>query len=251
MNILLTNDDGYESGGLMLLCEKLSDIGHNVYVVAPASQRSAFSHSVNLRHEMVIRKLDDYCGAKIAYISEGSPADCVKFAVSVLGVKFDLLVSGPNNGENSGNGILYSGTVGAAEEGAICGIKSIALSRVGWFEDGGSYASAVEYLTDNLEQLYSACSEKSVLNINVPCLPASDIKGVRVCGMCPDCLFNDGFVKVDDKSDTWKVKGVWLGVDRSRDDDIGLTSRGYITITPISLDRTDYSAIDRLKGLEQ
>lgn len=251
MNILLTNDDGYESSGLMLLCEKLAEMGHDVYVVAPESQRSAFSHSVNLRNAMTIRKLDNYCGAKLAYISAGSPADCVKFAVAVLNVKFDLLVSGPNNGENAGNGVLYSGTVGAAEEGVICGIKSIALSRVGWFADGGSFASAVEYLTGNLDELCNACTERTVININVPCLPMTEIKGVKVCNLCPDCLFNDDFVKVDDSTDTWKVKGAWLGVDTTKDNDIGLTSRGYITVTPLTLDRTNYSAMAGLKGLEK
>lgn len=251
MNILLTNDDGYESSGLMLLCESLARLGHNIYVVAPASQRSAFSHSVNLRNAMTIRKLDSYCGAKIAYISEGSPADCVKFAVSALDVKFDLLVSGPNNGENTGYGVLYSGTVGAAEEGVICGIKSIALSRVSWFADGGSFASAVEYLTNNLDALYEVCSLNRVINVNVPCLPLKEIKGVRVCKLCPECLFNDSFVKVEDGDDKWRVKGEWLDVDISQDNDVGYTSRGYITITPVSIDRTDYAALSDLKGLEK
>lgn len=251
MNILLTNDDGYESGGLMLLCEKLVELGHNVYVVAPESQRSAFSHSVNLRNEMIIRKLDSYCGAKIAYIAAGSPADCVKFAVSVLDVKFDLVVSGPNNGENSGYGVLYSGTVGAAEEGCVCGIKSIALSRVDWFADGGSFASVVEYFTSNLLQLFEVASTKYVLNINVPCLPLSEIKGVRVCNLCTECLFNDSFVKVEGEQDAWKVKGKWLGVDTTKDHDVAFKSRGYITLTPLTLDRTDYSAMSGLKGLEK
>lgn len=251
MNILLTNDDGYESSGLMLLCESLSKTGHDIYVVAPANQRSAFSHSVNLRDAMTIRKLDSYCGAKIAYISEGSPADCVKFAVSALKVKFDLVISGPNNGENTGYGVLYSGTVGAAEEGVICGIKSIALSRVSWFADGGSFASAVEYIVNNLDDLYKMCTLNTVLNINVPCLPLKDIKGVRVCNLCPECLFNDEFVKVEDCDDKWKVKGAWLGVDTTQNHDVGYTSRGYVTITPLTLDRTDYARMSALKVLEK
>ncbi len=249
MNILLTNDDGYQSSGLMLLCEKLSSKGHNVYVVAPACQRSAFSHSVNLHNEMIISKLDSYCGSKAAYISEGSPADCVKFAMSVLDVKFDLLVSGPNNGENAGNGVLYSGTVGAAEEGAIFGIKSIALSRVGWFADGGSFSTAVEYLAGNLELLHKSCAERSVLNINVPCLPMSEIKGVKICKLCGECLFSDKFIKVDGKENVWKIKGEWLDVDKTQDHDITWTSRGYITVTPITLDRTGYALFSNLKGL--
>lgn len=251
MNILLTNDDGYESSGLMLLCEKLSDEGHNVYVVAPASQRSAFSHSVNLHKEMVVRKLDSYCNAKAAYISAGSPADCVKFAVSALEVDFDLLISGPNNGENYGYSVLYSGTVGAAEEGAVCGIKSIALSRVGWYPDGGSFASAIEYAVGNLQALYNACLDMMVLNVNVPDLPLNEIKGVKVCPINDERIFNDRFVKVEGKEDLWKVEGEWLEVNPERYNDITLNRRGYITVSPIKIDRTNYDAIDVLKGLEK
>lgn len=251
MNILLTNDDGYESGGLMLLCEKLTQMGHDVYVVAPESQRSAFSHAVNLRHEMTIRKLDDYCGAKTAYISAGSPADCVKFAVSALNVKFDLLISGPNNGDNMGFGVIYSGTVAAAEEGAICGIRSIALSRMGWEADGGSFASAVEFVADNLDKLFAACADASVININVPKMPISQIKGVRVCPVNSERIFSDTFERVEGTCDVWKIKGAWLGVDETQYNDMTVGAQGYVVITPITLDRTDYKAMQSLKVLEQ
>ena len=251
MNILLTNDDGYESSGLMLLCEKLSRMGHDVYVVAPDGQRSAFSHSVNLRKDMVIRRLDSYCGAKLAYISAGSPADCVKFASSALDVKFDLLISGPNNGENSGFAVLYSGTVGAAEEGVICGIKSVALSRVGWFADGGSFASAVEYVADNLQSLVDSCPAAGILNINVPCLPLKEIKGVKVCCLNSEQIFCDHFVRIDGEEDLWKVQGERIAIDLFNDSDIALNSRGYITITPIAIDRTDFNTMPVLKGLEK
>lgn len=251
MNILLTNDDGYESAGLMLLTESLSQLGHNVYVVAPESQRSASSHAVNLRHEMVIRKLNAYCGAKVAYISAGSPADCVKFAVSALNVQFDLVISGPNNGDNSGFGVIYSGTVAAAEEGAICGIRSIALSRMGWSADGGSFASVVEYVVNNLDILYDACSRASVLNINVPNLPLDQIKGVKVCSINSERIFCDTFVQVENEVDVWKVKGAWLGVDETRENDMTFGAQGFVTISPITLDRTDYSAMKLLKGLKK
>lgn len=251
MNILLTNDDGYESGGLMLLCQSLAKMGHDVYVVAPESQRSAFSHAVNLRHEMMIRKLDSYCGAKVAYISAGSPADCVKFAVSALGVQFDLVISGPNNGDNSGFGVIYSGTVAAAEEGAICGIKSIALSRMGWAADGGSFASAVEYVCNNLNALYDACANASVINVNVPNVPLNQIKGVKVCAINSERIFCDTFEQVENELDVWKIKGAWLGIDETKDNDMTFGMRGYVTISPITLDRTDYSAMKLLKGLEK
>ena len=79
----------------------------------------------------------------------------------------------------------------------------------------------------------------------------TEIEGVKVCNLCTECLFNDSFVQVDGEKDTWKVKGQWLGVDTTQNHDAGLKSRGYITLTPITLDRTDYSAIKCLKGLEK
>lgn len=251
MNILLTNDDGYESGGLMLLTEGLAAAGHDVYVVAPASQRSAFSHSVNLHKEMKISKLDNYCGAKLAYISAGTPADCVKFALSALDVNLDLIISGPNNGSNAGFSILYSGTVGAAEEGAISGIPSIALSRVGWHPDGGSFAPVVEYFIKNMQSLCSACVSGVLLNINVPDMPLKQIKGVRICPMNTERIFDDRFIKVEGIDDMWNILGEWLGVDETKDNDITFNNRDYITITPITLDRTDYGTLAKLKRLEE
>ncbi len=249
MNILLTNDDGYESSGLMLLCDGLSSCGHNVYVVAPSAQRSAFSHSVNLHKELNISKLDEYCGAKIAYISAGTPADCVKFALSALDVKFDLIISGPNNGTNAGFSVLYSGTVGAAEEGAVNGIPAIALSRLGWYPDGGSFASVVEYLVRNLNALFDACICGTLLNINVPDLPMEQIKGVKICPLNTERIFYDNFIKVEGDDDIWSIKGEWLEIDESKDNDITFNNRGYITVTPILLDRTNYAVLEKLKGL--
>lgn len=249
MNILLTNDDGYESCGLMLLAESLSSIGHNVYVVAPDGQRSAFSHSVNLHKELTIKKLDAYCGAKIAYICSGTPADCVKFAVCELGVKFDVLISGPNNGENYGFAVIYSGTVAAAEEGVMQEIKSIALSRKNWYPDGGSFAPTVEYLVENLESLVSLCGDTTLLSVNVPDKPLSEIKGVRACALGMHRLFRDRFERVD--GDSWHVRGDRQPIDLLDVTDVPLLEDGYVTITPVTVLRTDISALAKCKTLEK
>lgn len=249
MNILLTNDDGYESGGLMLLAESLSARGHDVYVVAPDGQRSAFSHSVNLYKELTIRKLDSYCGAVEAYTCSGTPADCVKFAVCQLGVRFDALVSGPNNGENYGFAVIYSGTVAAAEEGVMQNIKSIALSRKGWYADGGSFAAAVEYLSDNLEQLLSCCTETSLINVNVPDLPLSEIKGVKVCSLSMLRIFCDRFEYVQDNN--WKILGDRQPIGENDGTDIPFVEGGYITVTPVTVLRTDDKILNKCKKLEE
>ncbi|MCX4287147.1 MAG: 5'/3'-nucleotidase SurE [Clostridia bacterium] len=249
MNILLTNDDGYESVGLMLLTEKLASCGHSVYVVAPDGQRSAYSHSVNLYKNLEIRKLDAYCGATCAYTCSGTPADCVKFAACELGVKFDLLVSGPNNGENYGFAVIYSGTVAAAEEGVMQNIKSIALSRKGWHADGGSFSSTVEYLAENLNELAAVCGETNLISINVPDLPMSEIIGVKVCSLGLHRLFKDRFERVD--GDIWRILGDRQPVIGNDGTDVPLLEEGFITITPVSVLRTDTSALIKCKKLEK
>ncbi|MBQ2804858.1 MAG: 5'/3'-nucleotidase SurE [Clostridia bacterium] len=245
MKILLTNDDGYLSEGLQLLTSGLSEKGHQVYVVAPDSQRSAMSHAVSFYKYLTLTKLDDYCGAVEAYAFSGTPADCVKFAYSTLGVKFDLVISGPNNGANYGGAIWYSGTVSAAEEGAIVGIPSLALSRVG---TSGSYASAVEYVVDNVEQLLATYTPNTVTNINVPCLPISQIKGVKVAPCNNQMLFDDFFVLQEDG--TWFSTGTRETITEEGCD-VVLADDGYITISPVTTLKTHFSAMAKLRELEK
>lgn len=248
MNLLLTNDDGYTSVGLVSLANRLSEKGHNVYVVAPDSQRSAFSHAVNLHKELIIKKLDEYGGAKEAYTCSGTPSDCVKFGVCQLGVKFDAVISGPNNGENYGFAVAYSGTVGAAEEGVLCEVPSIAVSRLRWYPDGGTFGATVEYISENLEKLVSCCTESTLISVNVPDLPMDQIKGVKVCKLSLARIFNDKFVQTSDN--TWKVIGDRQVIDES-DTDIAYCEAGYITVTPVSVLRSNDADIQKIKRLEK
>ena len=247
MKILLTNDDGYQSVGLALLCDSLVTAGHEVYVVAPDGQRSAFSHSANIYKDITFKPLKEYCGAKAAYISSGSPADCVKFAAATMDVGFDVVVSGPNNGENYGDCILYSGTVAAAEEAVLWGIKGVALSRVGY---NGAYSSTVEYLVDNIDAIVDCCPVGGLININVPDLPLDQIKGVKVVPQCEARLFDDYFVKKE-TAHTWFATGDRIEVTHV-DSDVAMADKGYITVTPLTIVRTDFAALANVKKrLEQ
>lgn len=249
MNILLTNDDGIESVGLKLLCKRLAEKGHGVYVVAPEGQRSATSHCANFYKKIYVKKLAEYEGATEAYACTGSPADCVKFAESVLQIPFDLLVSGPNNGENTGNAILYSGTIGAAEEGVLCGYKSIALSRLG---RDGSYESTVEYFVENLQALASFDIPHTLLNVNVPDLPTSQIKGVRVVRESTDKLYHDYMEKQQGEQDCWVSTGFRVELaETERNTDVIMSEDGYVTISPLTVVRTNFDALDCLKILEK
>ncbi len=246
MNILLTNDDGYYSSGLQILCAELSRMGHDVYVVAPDGQRSGFSHAMNYNKNLTFRKLVAYCDAKEAYVCSGTPADCVRVAKLKLGVKFDLLVAGPNNGANFGRALLCSGTVGAAEEGTLCGIKSIALSRL---ERGGAFFSTVSYLTNNLDTLVDAIAPNVMLNVNVPNLPAAEFKGVRVCEHSVTLpAFADSCETVDENTVKIVGKRNPLTAEKS---DVVLACDGYVTITPLTVARTDRSQLSLLERLER
>lgn len=167
MNILLTNDDGYDSEGLIILEHALADAGHDVWICAPSGQRSAMSHSMTLRGDVVVTRY-----AERYFHCSGTPADCVLYAIKggVLPVLPDVVVSGINQGYNLSTDILYSGTVGAAREACLMGLKAIAISA--W---GGKvptpFEEAARFLTDNLEYFMGFCDVSTMVNINVPPQP--------------------------------------------------------------------------------
>ena len=247
MKILLTNDDGIQSEGLGLLTERLAALGHQVYVVAPSDQRSATAHGAYFFQRLYAHRVDSYHNATLAYAFTGTPADCVKFAESVLKEPFDLLISGPNNGENTGNAILYSGTVGAAEEGVLCGYKSIALSRLG---RGGSFHSTVDFLVRNLTALSQISIKDTLLNINVPDLPASEIRGVRICKHSEEKLYNDYMEQQTDEENCWISTGFRVDLTET-DTDVVVSEAGYVTITPLTVLRTNFDALPALTRLEK
>jgi len=247
MKILLTNDDGIDSEGLALLTERLAALDHQVYVVAPSSQRSASSHGACFFKRLYAEKQENYHGATAAYAFSGTPSDCVKFGESVLKIPFDLLISGPNNGENTGNAILYSGTVGAAEEGVLCGYKSIALSRLG---RGGSFQPAVDFLARNLDELCKIDIKDTLLNVNVPDLPAEQIRGVRVVKHSEAKLYNDYMEPQADEPDCWVSTGFRVDLEET-DTDVVESEAGFVTITPLTIVRTDFDALAEIAHLEK
>ena len=247
MKILITNDDGIQSEGLQLLCRRLAE-KHEVYVVAPDGQRSATSHCASFYKKLYAKKLENFHNATLAYSFTGTPADCVKFAESVLKIPFDVLISGPNNGENTGNAILYSGTIGAAEEGVLCGYRSIALSRLG---RNGPYDATVDFMVENIDELVKYNFPNTLLNVNVPDLPKSQIKGVRVVRESIDKLYQDYMEEQTDETDCWVSTGFRVELSESeRETDVPLSEAGYVTITPLSIVRTNFDVLSKLKKLE-
>jgi len=161
MKILITNDDGIDFNGISILKDTLEKEGHEVWICAPEGARSASSHAISIYKKIKIKKIEEK-----KYSCSGYPADCVLFAVKgAIPVKPDVIISGVNDGYNLSSDVLYSGTVGAAREGAINRIPAIAVSSERTEE---AIIKASRFVCDNLETLILFCDDTSFVNINVP-----------------------------------------------------------------------------------
>lgn len=247
LRILISNDDGINSSGIYHLANSLSKIG-KVTVVAPESERSASGLSITM-HKPLRSKSVNFFGHGIeAWCINGTPSDCVKFALeSLLEEKPDLVVSGINHGSNLGTDVLYSGTVSAAIEGAINGIPSIALSLC--CHDNCDFSTFAKYSSTLCNQLYSNGIEKSiVLNINFPYLPDEEIKGIRVTRLGVR-RYRNCFVERKDprgKSYYW-LAGELDDGDNDEESDVNAINNNYISITPIKIDLTSNEMISKMK----
>jgi 5'-nucleotidase len=177
MDILLTNDDGIRAVGLRALYAALIKAGHRVHVAAPMTEQSAVGHSVTLFSPLRVKEVEEagFSGLGIS----GTPADCVKLALShLLPKKPDMIVSGINSGANVGVDVLYSGTVSAATEGALDGIPAMAVSVDDYHPE--ELSAQAEYAVAMLgKDFWSGFPRHCVLNLNFPAGPLADAKGSR------------------------------------------------------------------------
>lgn len=238
MNILVTNDDGIESQGIEALSQALSQLG-TVVVVAPKTEQSAVSRSITFRTPLRIEKRES--PVDLSFAVTGTPADCVFVALHhLLEGKPDLLVSGINTGPNLGDDILYSGTVAGALEGALNGVPSIAISA-GTHSDQ-RYDTAAAWLLGYLKDTSLQLPPKTCLNINVPSCDLSELKGARQTFQGHTHYAQ----RVVRRKDPWGKDYYWLGgeLPAGRPDegsDIAALSEGFVSITPLGLDLTNYS----------
>ncbi|MGI5912917.1 MAG: 5'/3'-nucleotidase SurE [Syntrophomonadaceae bacterium] len=244
MRILLTNDDGIYARGIQALLPELSSIGE-LFVAAPDRERSGTGHSITVFDPIRVVKTS-LPGVKSAWIIGGTPVDCVKLALNkLLPSSIDLVISGINHGPNLGTDVLYSGTVSAAAEGVILGVPAIAVSLNSYQDDADFNFSA--RFTRNVIRVarYRGLEKKILINVNIPALPQKDIKGIKVTKLGVrnyDNLFDE---RQDPRGNTY----YWLGggvvkEDQEPDSDVFAIQEGYISITPIHLDLTEYSLID-------
>ena len=242
MKLLLTNDDGIFAPGLRAFYRGLIPWA-DVTVVAPMGCRSGTSHSITYTEPVTCHQVtveDEFTGYGVL----GSPADCVKLACMQLADDpFDLVVSGINHGANVGLNILYSGTVAAALEGAIMGLPAVALSLASGETMDFNRAAELGI------PLLKAClpmQPGEVVNINVPRLAPGNPLGIRVTEQSTSGFHEYYHARKDGHHQTVYQ----LGADHHRQEnppkDTSLVSEGYITITPLRLDLTDHSQLDRL-----
>jgi 5'-nucleotidase len=247
---LATNDDGYLARGLQVLAEALEPLG-DVYVVAPDREQSATSHSLTLHHPLRVASSGDR-----RYHVDGSPTDCVLLAVhgDLLPRRPDFVFSGINHGGNMGEDVSYSGTVAAAMEGTILGIPSVAISLVGGDPDLlEGYRHIVGLIA---REIISTPRDKSfpedtLLNINLPPLPSESVRGIRVAPLGKRVYENPVLVDKDPRGKTYYWIGgtgpTWRGEE---DSDFRQIEEGFIAITPLHLDLTNYKTIQDLRRWE-
>ena len=251
--ILLTNDDGIEAKGLLVLYNTLKeDKKFNIKVVAPDKERSSVGHAITVFDPISVKK--EYRDGKLyGYAVNGTPADCVKLAIAaILDKRPDILVSGINRGANLGGNVIYSGTVSAATEGTIYDVPSIAVSINSLKDVDYSYTAKFAKKIVNLV-LSKGLPEGTLLNINMPDVSEDKIKGVKVTCQS-NAKFKDIFLKrisprgrvyywMDGKMDEKFAKNT-----KNEDDDYTAIKNNYISITPIHHDMTNYKEIEHFKN---
>ena len=238
MNILISNDDGYQAPGIVALYEALRDLGR-VEVVAPEQNNSAKSNALTLHSPLYVHQAAN----GFRYVN-GTPADCVHIALTgLLDYRPDLVVSGINNGANMGDDTIYSGTVGAAMEGYLMGIPAIAFSQTerGWKHLDAAAARARALVESLIQQQRVGRGAPWLLNVNIPCLPADQLKSLKVCRLGRRHAAERVITQTSPRGETM----YWIGsAGPAKDDadgtDFHATMQGHVALTPLQVDLTDH-----------
>lgn len=244
MRILVSNDDGITAQGLTVLVEVCRSVGQ-VDVVAPDREQSGASNSLTLHRPLRAKRL-----AEARFEVDGTPTDCVLLALgTLLEHRPDFVLSGINHGPNMGEDVLYSGTVAAAMEGLSLGIPGVAVSLAGADLDLlDSHRPWLERLVANILRVPDFPQE-TLLNVNLPPVPGENIKGIRVTTLGKR-VYSESILKT---IDPWRRTIYWIGGGQSswsgrEDSDFRAIREGFISVTPLHLDLTNYALLDDVRG---
>lgn len=244
MHFLISNDDGIEARGILVLAERMAALGQ-VTIVAPDQNRSGASNSLTLDSPVRIRELGER-----RYRVTGTPSDCVHIALTgLLDKDPDIVVSGINAGANLGDDVIYSGTVAAAMEGRFLGLPAIAVSLV-FGERPEHYQTAAEAVALLVERLrQNPLPADTILNVNVPDRPWEDIRGLEVTRLGHRHRAEPVVRMLDPRgTPMYWIGPAGPGQDAGPGTDFDAVRRGYISITPIHVDLTRYQALEQVAG---
>ena len=246
--IFITNDDGIEAKGLRQLIEYLSPLGE-IVAVAPDGPRSGQSAAITAGNPLRVNEISFLPGCK-AYKTNGTPVDCVKLSMNnILDRRPDLLVSGINHGSNSGVSVIYSGTMGAVFEGLIQGIPSVGFSLCN--HDHNADFSICQPLIVSLCQgiLEKGLPQGIGLNVNFPAV--SELKGAHVCRAARGLWTEEYDRRIDPAGRPYYwLTGTFLNAEPdSTDTDEYFLAHNMASIVPVSIERTEYNALDKINKL--
>jgi 5'-nucleotidase len=255
MRVLLTNDDGIGAEGLHALRRALARLGEvETHVIVPDSNRSATARSITTRSPLSVEEIELDDGS-IAYATDGTPVDCVRFAdLGLIGDRPDLIVSGINHGSNLGDDITYSGTVAAALEGIVLGTPAIAISQQSSAREMGflpgrrfDFTVAAQLGAELVRRVAEEpLPAKMLLNVNCP---AGEPEGIEVTRLGKR-LYNDELKLVDEDGDGrrhYQIYGFEPSFEDEPGTDLSAIARGRISVTPVHFDLTDRQQLGRLR----
>lgn len=241
--ILVTNDDGIVSPGIKTLVEAMQKLGE-VVVVAPDSPQSGMGHAITLDEPLRVTRVDIFKGIQ-AYQCSGTPADCVKIAIDkILHKQPDLCVSGINHGSNSSINVIYSGTMSAAMEAAIDGIKAIGFSLLN-YSFGANMETAAMVVEDISRQvLKHGIPRGSLLNVNIPDVTKETLKGYKICRQAVAKWIEEFDERQDPRGRQYYwLTGRFVNFDHGEDTDEWALANNYVSIVPVQFDLTNHHAI--------
>ncbi len=246
--ILVTNDDGITSPGISALVETMKELGE-VVVIAPDKPQSGVGHAITINSTIRIYRTK-YHGVEQEYSLTGTPVDCVKMAFSkVLKRKPDLCVSGINHGSNISINVIYSGTMSAAVEAAVDGIPSIGFSLLDTSIDADFSASQYYAKVISKQVLTSGMQKDTCLNVNIPKLNLSEIKGIKICRQARANWVEEFEERKDPAGNPYYwLTGKFVDYDKGKNDtDVWAVKNNYISVVPVMFDLTAYSALSPLE----
>jgi 5'-nucleotidase len=252
MRILLTNDDGVNARGLALLEAVARRLSEDIWIVAPAEEQSGAGHSLTLTQPVRLRRHGDR-----RFSVTGTPTDAVMLALAhvMKDAPPDVILSGINRGANLGEDVTYSGTVSAAMEGALAGVRSIALSQAYSREGMGDtvpFAAAEVWAERVLAPLLSfETPARALINVNFPAVPPEEVSGIRVCRQG---IRDYGRLRIVQRTDPRGYDYYWFGLGPmvetpTHSTDLEAIADGFVTVTPLHLDLTHDPTLEPLRSL--